>query len=505
MLKRAICYVLATLMLLSFVACSGGSEAKDTTKAPVQTTAPVTDNSVEYIKDDLPELDFGGEEVTILSCNIYSIEGDIHRKPDFTIEELTSNAVNDSLYNRERYVEDRLNVEINNVQMVDSEVNDEIRKMATSGDDIYDAYLSMVCAMAPYVFQNYFIDMYELDYLDFDKPWWSEKFNKEAEMLDSLYLTTGSLSLTTMRYSFAVYYNKAIVERYESKIPELGNLYSLVDNGKWTIDKLTELSSNVYEDINGNSKRDLEDVYGFACAEYLHLDAFWSSFDVNILDSTNDGWFELNVNTDKLYTSLEKMENILHNNKGSITTDARNDDGHEFDFDDTDTYFANGTVLFQVDGLNRAEFDALRNMQDEYGVLPFPKYDETQKGYYTFAYDWYTVFGIPVTNENPDVVAATLEAMASYAYRDTVPAYLDTVLKGQYMSDADSRRMIDIVIDGFMVDSAWIYGDLVCSYPASFRGLLMEGDTNYASTHQSLVKKIDAVLKIYKKDMEKNK
>lgn len=503
MLKRVICSIMASLMLLSFVACSDGSEAKDTTKVPDQTTAPVTDNGIEYIDDELPKLDFGGEEVTVLSCNVYSIEGDIHRKPDFTVEELSSNAVNDSLYNRERYVEDRLNVEINNVQMVDSEVNDEIRKLATSGDDVYDAYLSMVCAMSPYVFQDYFIDLYELDYLDFDKPWWSSKFNSEAEIFDSLYLTTGSLSLTTMRYSYAVYYNKAIVEKYENQVPELANLYSLVDDGKWTIDKLAELSENIYEDINGNSKRDLEDLYGFACAEYLQLDSFWSSFDINILDKTNDGWFEFNVNTDKLYTALEKFENLLHNTKGSITSDVQNDDGRRFNFDDVDTFFNDGTVLFHVDGLNRAEFDGMRNMQDEYGVLPFPKYDEAQKEYYTFAYDWYTVFGIPVTNENPEIVAATLEAMASYAYRDTVPTYLNTVLKGQYMSDADSRRMIDIIVDGFMVDAGWIYSDLVCGYPGSFRGLLHDGDTNYASTHQGLVKKIDSVMKIYRRDMEK--
>ncbi len=503
MLKRIFCYLLASFMLFSFVACSGSGDTQDTTKAPVQTTAPMTDSVIDRVEDDLPELDFNGETVTILSCNVYSIEGEVHRKPDFTVEELSSNAINDSLYNRERYVEERLGVEINNVQMVDSEVNDEIKKQSTSGDDVYDAYLSMVCAMAPYVFNDYFIDLYELEYLDFDKPWWSSKFNNEAEIFDSLYLTTGSLSLTIMRYSYAVYYNKALVEKYESQVPELSNLYELVDDGKWTIDKLTELSENIYEDINGNSKRDLEDLYGFACAEFLQLDSFWSSFDISILDRTSDGWFEFNVNTDKLYTALGKFENLLHNVKGSITADVQNDDGRRFDEDDTDTFFTSGNLLFQVDGLNRAEFEGMRNMQDEYGVLPFPKYNEAQKDYYTYAYDWYTVFGIPVTNQNPEVTAATLEAMACYAYNDTVPTYLDVVLKGQYMSDADSRRMIDIVIDGFMVDAGWIYQDLVCDYPSTFRSALAHSETNYASRHQSLLKSIESVLKYTRRDMEK--
>ena len=40
--------------------------------------------------------------------------------------------------------------------------------------------------------------------------------------------------------------------------------------------------------------------------------------------------------------------------------------------------------------------DQLRDMRDEYGILPFPKYDEAQDGYYTTVNDNYSQIMIPL-------------------------------------------------------------------------------------------------------------
>lgn len=503
MLKRILCYFLAALMLLSFVACSGGGDSKDTTKVPSQTTSPTTDNGLEYISDDLPVLDFGGEQVTILSAGIYNEEGEEDHKPEFTVEDLTSDAINDSIYNRELYVEDRIGVEINNIQIPESQLTDEILKMVNTGEDVYDAYIHANHTLSQYAFAGYLTDLYTVEYIDLEKPWWSQKFNDEAEFLDSLYLSTGSLSLSLLRYTYAVYYNKALVEDYKDSNPDLENLYELVNDGKWTWDKFIELGSEIYRDMNGNSQRDLEDIYGIAYDDYIPIDAIWSGFDINIFSKTSDGWYELDVNTDKLFTALDRLYVLLHENVGSITANVQNSDGTTYNTDEIEVYFANGTNLFLVAGLGSAEENTMRNMQDDYGVLPFPKYDENQKQYYSYSHDTYTAFTIPVTNQNPEVVGATLEAMASYAYRDTVPAYLDTVLKGQYMSDAESRHMIDIIVEGFMVDAAWIYlGTLASSYPNNYRYMLKDKERSYAAEHEANKKKVETVLKYYKKEME---
>ncbi len=173
--------------------------------------------------------------------------------------------------------------------------------------------------------------------------------------------------------------------------------------------------------------------------------------------------------------------------------------------EDVGTVFANGQNLFMVGMLGLAEEPALRNMTDDYGILPYPKYDLSQKEYYSYSYDEYRVFSIPVTNEEPEIAGAVLEAMASYSYRNTSPIYLDQVLKGKYMSDANSRRSVDILVDGFMLDAAWVYIDtLTNKYTPLFRNMIMDGDTNWASEHQSRLPKIKFYLKYYKEQFEKN-
>ena len=124
-------------------------------------------------------------------------------------------------------------------------------------------------------------------------------------------------------------------------------------------------------------------------------------------------------------------------------------------------------------------------MQDDYGMIPFPKYDVSQKEYYSYAWDQYVSFSIPATNPNPDAAAAVLEAMASYSYRETVPIYLDIALKGKYMNDAKSRKMVDLIVDNFKLDTAWIYIFTIgAGYPSAYRSTIYENDTAFASKHQ---------------------
>ena len=143
-------------------------------------------------------------------------------------------------------------------------------------------------------------------------------------------------------------------------------------------------------------------------------------------------------------------------------------------------------------------------MQDEYGILPFPKWDENQDNYYSFAHDQYLSFSIPVTNQNPDIAGAVLEAMASYSYRDTVPTYLDQVLKGRYMSDAQSRNMIDLVVKGFKVDASWIYALTLGQFGQNFRSDMTSGSTSYATTYTQAEKTIKIALKYTGRDFEPN-
>jgi len=501
--KRALCLILAILIAIPFASCndsgSAGGQGKDTTAADT-TKAPESD-TIYYEPDELPELDFGGETVRILSPATNN-SGFSFYETTLTVEELSSDVLNDSIYNRELYVEDRLGVEIENVRVIS--VDREIEKIMNTGDDNYDAFISTNTFLSECGINGYLLDLHTVEYLDLEKPWWSQNFSNEAELFGELYMATGAIFQSLIRSTYAVYYNKNLALDYVASIPELADIYGLVDSGKWTIDKFIELGGGIYQDINGNSTRDLEDIYGIAYDKYTPINAFWSGFEISIFSRTDDGWFELDVNTDKMYTALEKLYTLLYDVKGSIIANVGTTAEDSYGCDIPEVPFANGTNLFLVERMGYTERESLRNMQDDYGILPYPKYDENQKEYYSFSATSFGAVGIPIFNTNPGVVGAVLEALASYSYRETRPLYLDIVLKGQYMSDPDSRRMVDIVIDGIMIDAAFIYIDTLANkYPEKIQTILYEGEKSFASTHESNKKKVEVSLKAYKKQLGK--
>ncbi|MBR6558093.1 MAG: hypothetical protein IKT70_03680 [Clostridia bacterium] len=494
MTKRLLSILLVATMLISFVACA--SSGDDGGKKPV-TTADSVDtvgNGIEYEKDDLPDsLNFNNENITILITEEQN-GGGLHAG-EILADELNSDVINDSIYNRERYVEDRLGVEILPAKVAQSSYNNEVNKQINSDDDIYQIYAAKTVWFAPFVFDNILTDLYTVDYLDLEKPWWSQYFSEKAEVKDNLYLATGSLSLSLTRFLFVMFYNKVLAENYVSNYPELGDLYTVVENGDWTYDKFYSLSSGIYRDVNGSTTRDDEDVYGVGYMRGIAIDAMWSGFDITIFSRTDDGWFELDVNEDKLYNSLERIRVLLHETEGCYVPEKDSDDM----LDTVAQKFADGSLLFMVNKMHAAEGVTLRNMQDEYGIIPYPKYDSKQDGYYSFAHDQYLSFSIPRTNPNPDVAGAVLEAMASYSYRETNPSYFDIALKGKYMNDPQSRRMVDMIVSGFKLDSACIYAVTLKSLIGTFRTAVGDNSKAFSSTYISEKKNIELKLRLLDK------
>ncbi|MBO4219751.1 MAG: hypothetical protein J5933_02370 [Clostridia bacterium] len=112
-------------------------------------------------------------------------------------------------------------------------------------------------------------------------------------------------------------------------------------------------------------------------------------------------------------------------------------------------------------------------------------------------------FSIPTTNLNPDMSAAVLEAMASYSYRDTLPTYLDLALKGKYMNDASSRKMVDLIVSGFRVDAGWIYALSTGGLGNTFRGAVWENSSQFASDFTKALQKTKVTTKEIKNKYSK--
>ena len=150
-MRSFISVFLILAMLFALVACSGGSSGggNETTadKGALSPGNDTTVSGIEYEADSLPDsLDFGGDKVVILSPSSGIAVNDI------TVEELSSDVVNDSIFNRERSVEDRLGVEIENYKTKD--MGTEISKQTGADDDMYQIIVGETYDYSKYSFEG---------------------------------------------------------------------------------------------------------------------------------------------------------------------------------------------------------------------------------------------------------------------------------------------------------------------------------------------------------------
>ena len=86
----------------------------------------------------------------------------------------------------------------------------------------------------------------------------------------------------------------------------------------------------------------------------------------------------------------------------------------------------------------------LRDMKDDFGVVPFPKYDETQERYYTRVIDgWLHV--VPSTSADPEFTSAIMEALASETAKNVFPEYYNKLLTQKILRDEESIEMMELI------------------------------------------------------------
>jgi ABC-type glycerol-3-phosphate transport system substrate-binding protein len=310
MKTRLMCLLLTLLILIpGLAACAeNNNSAKDTAAVSSENTGNAeTDRS--QTADSLPGgLDFGGASYRILVRDDQFLS-------EFYAEEASGDIVEDTVYNRNISVEERLNVKINIIKGVPSasyggELSN-IRTNVSAGDDAYDVIAGYSVHIVKLMAEGLFDNLNELQYLDFSQPWWPKSIQDEMTFNGSLYFMTGDICMTTISKALCMYFNKSIAESRN-----IGNIYDVVNANGWTFEKYLSLTSDVYDDLDGNSKADDNDLYGTVMTPYNSVDAFIPAFRQNITEMGDDGYPVLAFNTEKMVSIVEKIYSLLYETTG---------------------------------------------------------------------------------------------------------------------------------------------------------------------------------------------
>ena len=125
-----------------------------------------------------------------------------------------------------------------------------------------------------------------------------------------------------------------------------------------------------------------------------------------------------------------------------------------------------------------------RDMESDFGILPYPKFSETQDDYYSTIFPYISQFiCVPVVQNDISRIATVTEALGYYGEQIVKPAYYDVSLKGQAARDAESLDMLDIIFENLVYDIGYYYQ--VGPYNKQLIYMLRESDSNFASRYEA--------------------
>lgn len=475
-MKKLLTICLVLLMLGSVLIISSCSDDNSSNVIETTTTAQndvETEVSDTKIPSSLPQgLDFGGTEITVW---YFTVNSDASERFLDLKGELTGDIIDEVLYERNLAVEEQLNIKINYYDqgVASSNVGGEIRKVIMSDTTDYDVYSVIQWNSAILAVENLFLNVYGNKYLDLDKPWWAGDYMQELSIgHDRLYFLCGDISLDMIRCISSIYFNKQI---YENVFGDSNDMYNTVLENKWTMDKLIELTAASYSDLNGDGEVNEGDRLGYYINQYNNIDPFVYGSGVRVTTRNEDNIPEITMNNERTVAFAEKLEKLCYGTIGVICTNRDN-------FLNVQE-FINGNSLFLHGFLYTSE--NLREMENDYGIIPFPMFNETQESYKAVVHDIATLMCLPQNCQIVDEVCAMLEAMAYYSYYNVTPAYYETALKTKYARDEISSQIIDIIHDHNMTDIAYVYGGSFNNLGYIFRNMVGAKDFNFTSRYSS--------------------
>ena len=467
--------VAATLLFSALCACGEPTPPSTSTENGPTDTAQETE-----LTDDLPDdLNYGGDEIVILSR--YR-EG--WTSGEIAVEKLNSEPVNDAVFERNRFVGDRLGVKIISVEEPGDSayiVSDKAALAVKSGTHEYDILAAACYVSLNESLNNTFADMRKSEYIDFDKPWWSQGYNEVVEYQGSQFCGLSSALLSQYRFAFVTLFNKELFDNVNQPY-----LYEAVEDGTWTLDKQIALIPIFHQD-NGNGVQDEEgDIYGFVSCDYVSTDPYWSSCMVDIIKKNEVGEYEFVFDSGKLHSVADKVLELFYGTEGG-TYDYKMELENAEQYRIRDMFGRGGAAMATIRILDM-ENEVIRGMEQEFGVVPMPKYDVAQEKYRTLLHDQFTVFSIlnTVKGDRLDEVGAVLEAMSSISYKTVRPAYYETTLTSKISRDPQSAIMFNIIVDNIYMDAGILYTIPLSTFHDHFRRIIGSKENTVTSTYKSV-------------------
>jgi hypothetical protein len=280
--------------------------------------------------------------------------------------------------------------------------------------------------------------------IDLGRPWWNPDATGLFMVDGKQYFTAGDMTLGYLSRAMCYLVNRDLYDALGLK----EDLFAAVREGRWTQDLFLTLAAQSVMDTDGDGAYTAADTYGVFGNPRGFLNTLVGGAGIRYVESDENGHFvfRMSKNEDAVNVLTKAVQFMtshpnLYYNRGTVPYEVI-----------PDTLFATGQALFHVQGLPHTIVQ-LRDMDDDFSILPLPKRDESQSDYYAPAYGS-ALTSIPktVAAQRYENIGLLLEAMTRKTWEDVVPQYKEVLLKHKMARDAESADMLDIIFNSITFD-----------------------------------------------------
>lgn len=453
MFKRLLTAFLVVLMLVPLAACGSDTNppASVTTDSAAATTTASPETEPAGPTPDLPEVRYEGTELVFVNR---PADAQYYNERWLYAEDYTGDLINDSIYKRNVYIEEKYGVTIRTEE--DNNPADLVSKASSSNDDLYDVMYESFTNTGSAALAGRLYNIADFGHVDYTKPWWDANSVEGLAYHGKLFAVVCDISLMTPVGQRGVIFNRDL-----AKENNLEDCYDLVKNNQWTLDKMIEMTTKISGDLDGDQQQTDADLYGFLYQPGNDNTAFYllGGCGVEFIGVTEDGFEEKFMN-EKTITILEKIRTFSADK--TISRDY-------YDLEAEGSRWIYGRKLFAEDHFlftvaSSDVFDEFNSMEmeSEYGMVPLPKYDENQAEYYHYLDPLRTCMSIPATNSQDDIerLSVLLEDMAYKSSEEVLTAFVDTVISLRRARVPELGEMVKLIRKSICYDASTLFTTL---------------------------------------------
>ena len=371
--KRIVSLLLALMTLIGVLAILPACSSDE-----AEESSDITVSSDEIVSDDgLPEnqkLGFDENAVNFNKAEITILQRESHK--DELGGDKEGNIVDLSTHVRNLYVEEKLGVKFNFVQEVcimGTNSNTEafysrIDMSVLSQSAELDAVAYPAITFVNDAAQSYFADLRTVPNVDLSKAWYNQSHIAASELNGKSYGFAGDVTLSMIDHLVVMFMNIELAKTYYPDV----DFYELVAEGEWTYNNMLTMLQKVGDQgDNGNGIATMTLAYGANS-----LEGFMVGTGINIVSRDNTGRPYISLNNEKNVNLIETLVKLYHDTPG-VYRAGSNANNWDFLYGKS---FAENKVIFEVFRLNTTE-EYYVNSEVKYGILPLPKYDQSQDNY----------------------------------------------------------------------------------------------------------------------------